>query len=160
MQEKTGITQKKMRFLSINYIDKSSLVKILGIIILSRLLLILSAEIGIHVLGIQNDGTWVIDIPIIGSFARWDAAYYLSIASLWYSDECFLAFRPLFPALIRYISLLVFKSTSWENLIIVSFVVNFLLTILSFYILYRLTLLYYGRDVSFKTVLQFVATIF
>ena len=98
----------------------------------------------------------------LGGYARWDAQYFLHIATLGYTHENCLAFFPAFPLLNKILShllqLLLFNSVnSWNAALLSSVIINNFCFVIASKYLYHITI-WLGANSSFatKTMILFV----
>lgn len=81
----------------------------------------------------------------LGGYSRWDAQYFLHISVLGYSHENCIAFFPLFPLLIRFVSraveiFLIHNISEWNAALLSSCLVNLLLFVAASRYIYLITL--------------------
>ena len=104
---------------------------------------------------------------LTNSFTRWDAQYFLAIShENQYIEEQMLAFFPLFPLVIRHVSILfqqlivllfTVQLSSLSCLVISAYLINLVAFILSGIFLYKLTIImFHSTSVSLQVVKLFV----
>jgi len=74
------------------------------IALVSRVFVFLVAEVGVFVVPENVGEHWVVDVPCLYVFARWDSAWYMNIARWGYVNIQHYAFFPLYPLLVRMFS--------------------------------------------------------
>lgn len=140
------------------------------IAIISRLLILLLQLIANHLIpdhsanvfkspesvNSTKSGDWLVDFAI-GGFRRWDAEHYLHISEYGYTYEHQLAFYPLYPFAIRYLTKFIAISTGIEQILsfrrialIVAIVLNLILFVKAVEMLDNLTKLLFAKKHSSK----------
>ena len=101
----------------------------------------------------RTDLWHVSDQPWLDMWARWDSGFYLRIATEGYihtaNDLSHLAFFPLYPLLLRVISL---GAGDWAVVTAIGVLISNVATLTAFYLLYRLTLLDEDRATGQRTI--------
>ncbi|XP_018574834.1 GPI mannosyltransferase 2 [Anoplophora glabripennis] len=92
-------------------------------------------------------------------FVRWDAQYFMHIATYGYTFENTLAFFPLYPLLSRLCALVVCSVFPWMSLdsvlLLVFIGLNIILFVLSAKALFKLTTIFSNKTVAYKSTLLF-----
>jgi Mannosyltransferase (PIG-V) len=128
---------------------------------ISRALVWLSAVLAVYLLPMDAAQRSVHDVPpftrplgaALGSLARWDAAWYLSIAHSGYQADPLAAFFPMYPVLVRAAA---FDLGSGAALLLASYAVSALALLTALVLLHRLVELELGRPYA-RTSLMLVA---
>ncbi|XP_011500370.1 PREDICTED: GPI mannosyltransferase 2 [Ceratosolen solmsi marchali] len=98
---------------------------------------------------------------LLGGLTRWDAQYYIHIAKYGYTYENTLAFFPLFPLSLKYITVVLNNIgsliLSYSNIIvIIGFVINFICFVKATLILYDLTeVVFKNTNVAYRAAILF-----
>ena len=130
-----------------------SLERALSFCLLSRCLVISVAVISSFTVGLRTTiGLRIVSEPVAGLFARWDSGLYLLIAEDGYLDPKTVAFRPLYPFLLRFFAFPLDTFTASDNAVaLVGFLLsNIFLVIASIY-LYKLTALFFDKKLAFAS---------
>lgn len=127
------------------------------IALVSRVFVFLVAEIGVFVVPENVGEHWVVDVPCLYVFARWDSAWYMNIARWGYVNIQHYAFFPLYPLLVRMFSRSFNTVLPGDpSLVLSGFLVSNLLFLASSIIIYELTKMITGReDYAFYASLSF-----
>jgi hypothetical protein len=116
---------------------------------LSRILLVLLA---LFKLIPPGSGLTLSTLPLIGTFARWDSGFYITIASSGYVTSRLFAFRPLYPLILKALTLPFGPAPSFDDMTLVGFAWNIvMLTVLGIY-LFKLTTRLLGEDTARRSV--------
>jgi len=126
----------------------------LAVALASRVIVVIVSLAAVSLVGVRNVAGWRIEVPLAGIFARWDSAYYLTIARDGYVQENLYAFRPLYPLLLRTLAATV-NRIDWQTMTIIGFTVNNLFFFVSAFFLYRLTELILDRERAYRVVALF-----
>jgi phosphatidylinositol glycan class V len=127
---------------------------VLLIALASRIIIIITSIIVVSSIGIRDVADWRVEVPLAGTFAHWDSAYYLTIAQDGYVQRKLYAFRPLYPLLLRALATLL-NRIDWQTMTIIGFIVNNLFFFISSFFLYRLTELAFTKKEAYRTVVLF-----
>lgn len=130
-----------------------SLGRTLGFCLLSRILVILIAVISSVMVGLRpTNGLRIVNEPIAGLFARWDSGLYLLIAEDGYLDPKTVAFRPLYPFLLRLFAspLKIFMAPD-NAVVLAGFLLSNIFFVLAAVYLYKLTALVFDEKLAFAS---------
>jgi len=99
-------------------------------------------------------GAWELDLPIIGSFVKWDSWFYLQIAREGYSLQKLWAFRPLYPLILRLLGTLFTPFfQEQEAFIVAGMIWNLITFVFAVVFLYKLTILLIDQESAFYSVI-------
>ena len=126
----------------------------LAVALASRVIVVIVSLAAVSLVGVRNVAGWRIEVPLAGIFARWDSAYYLTIARDGYVQENLYAFRPLYPLLLRFFATLVGR-VDWQTMTVIGFAASNLFFAVSAFFLYKLTEQVYSRKEAYRTVALF-----
>jgi len=115
--------------------------------IVSRIFIFFVAQIGVPLIPENGGDHWLIDIPYLHLFAKWDSIWYLNIARTGYLNPDHFAFFPLYPLLMKIVTL---PSSdvivSYRTLVLTGFLISNVFFLASSVIIFKLTKLLGGRD--------------
>ena len=126
----------------------------MAVALASRVIVVIASIAAVSIVGVRSVAGWRIEVPLAGMFARWDSAYYLTIAECGYVQENLYPFRPLYPLLLRSIATLVGK-VDWQTMAVIGFAASNLFFVVSVFFLYKLTEQVYSRKEAYRTVALF-----
>ena len=115
--------------------------------IVSRIFIFFVAQIGEPLVPENFGSHWLIDIPYLHLFAKWDSIWYLNIARTGYLNPDHFAFFPLYPLLMKIFTL---PSSdvivSYRTLVLTGFLISNFFFLASSIVIFKLTRLLGGRD--------------
>lgn len=127
------------------------------IAVISRVFVICSAILGVAILGtrvpLEGEYLWNIDVPFFNLFARWDSGFYIDMAREGYVTSAHWAFRPLFPFVLRTLSMIPAAYISFDrSAAIMGFLTNNVFLVIALVQIHKLTLMHFSDRIALLTV--------